>query len=675
MKLITHTHLIFYFAFLTILSGLIYLPLVNQIGYINDDWYLMYVARVAGPDIFHQVFASDRPMRAYVMGPAFELFGLNPLPWHISAWFLRLVSAFSLFWLGKLLWPKQNQFAAVSALLFLVYPGFLSQINPIDYQSQLLGLALGILSIALTVYALKATRLINRWLLVIISILLGWITLGLVDYFFGFEVFRFSCIFLIVWQKQLDSLRSKIMDVIWKSLPFLLSPVGFLIWKIFLFDTERRATSVTAQIGGFLSSPFNTAGWWLVHLFQDILNTIFLAWAVPLYSLGFSLRLRDSLIAIVLAILLGGLVWILINKYFHSNNSNPEDESFLKNFLPQPIILGLIVVVGGLLPVTLANRHIEFLNYSRYTLTGAAGAVIVVTSLLFSFQVSSGLRNFLISLLVGLSAWTHYANAFTAVNNQRVIQDFWWQVAWRAPQIMPGTVLTAKHGGLGLQEDYFIWGPANQIYYPHEQTGDSVTINLPAVILANENLLSILSGKDDQEGNGRGSISSIEYDNILVLTQPSSSGCVRILDGAAPNLSSLDDNSIKLIASQSKLENVLTNGDHEVPPVQIFGNEPEHGWCYFYQKASLAQQQNEWQQVINLEEEALESGYYPGDSVEWLPFFQAYARMGNQTELRRIARVLRADPYLAQQVCQQSQDWALTSEVINFINQLMCNPK
>jgi len=76
-----------------------------------------------------------------------------------------------------------------------------------------------------------------------------------------------------------------------------------------------------------------------------------------------------------------------------------------------------------------------------------------------------------------------------------------------------------------------------------------------------------------------------------------------------------------------------------------------------------------------LGEEALESGYYPGDSVEWLPFFQAYARMGNQTELRRIARVLRADPYLAQQVCQQSPDWALTSEVMDFINQLMCNPK
>ena len=31
---------------------LTYLPLVGRIGYMNDDWYLMYSARAYGPEAF-----------------------------------------------------------------------------------------------------------------------------------------------------------------------------------------------------------------------------------------------------------------------------------------------------------------------------------------------------------------------------------------------------------------------------------------------------------------------------------------------------------------------------------------------------------------------------------------------------------------------------------------------
>ena len=35
---------------LLIASAVAYLPLVNQIGYLNDDWYLMYDAHTQGSD-------------------------------------------------------------------------------------------------------------------------------------------------------------------------------------------------------------------------------------------------------------------------------------------------------------------------------------------------------------------------------------------------------------------------------------------------------------------------------------------------------------------------------------------------------------------------------------------------------------------------------------------------
>ena len=54
-------------ALLTIISALVYLPLVAKLGYTHDDWYLMYAAKVKGASIFHTVFSEDRPLRAFVL--------------------------------------------------------------------------------------------------------------------------------------------------------------------------------------------------------------------------------------------------------------------------------------------------------------------------------------------------------------------------------------------------------------------------------------------------------------------------------------------------------------------------------------------------------------------------------------------------------------------------------
>ena len=42
---------------LFVLAALVYLPLVTQFGFLKDDWYLMYDARVQGPGFFSIIFA------------------------------------------------------------------------------------------------------------------------------------------------------------------------------------------------------------------------------------------------------------------------------------------------------------------------------------------------------------------------------------------------------------------------------------------------------------------------------------------------------------------------------------------------------------------------------------------------------------------------------------------
>ncbi|MCZ2122054.1 MAG: hypothetical protein LC108_07310 [Anaerolineales bacterium] len=59
------------------ISALAYLPHLNQFGYFRDDWYLMYAANALGKNVFQQIYAIDRPLRALVMSGAYELFGVE----------------------------------------------------------------------------------------------------------------------------------------------------------------------------------------------------------------------------------------------------------------------------------------------------------------------------------------------------------------------------------------------------------------------------------------------------------------------------------------------------------------------------------------------------------------------------------------------------------------------
>ncbi len=635
-------------------------------GYLNDDWYLMYDAQVRGADVFGQVFASDRPLRAFVMAPAFTLFGLNPLPYHLSAYAFRLIAGLAVLWLARQLWPKRPDFSLLSALLFLIYPGFLSQINAIDYLSHLVSLAAITLSIAFTLAALKTSASAQKWSFSALAVLLGWVSYGLMEYFIGFEGLRLASAALYFWQDDANGpLRRKVVSLTRAILPFWLAPLGFLSWRLFLFSPERRATDTSSQLGALLSSPLITGGWWLVYLIQDSLNTIFLAWAVPPYTLAFTLRLRDSLLGLGLAFGLGLFSWFIFAKLIPSL-SQPDIS------LPsQPLWVGLFSVLVGLIPILFANRHVEFANYSRYTIPGMVGAALVMAALIFALP-RGHLRHIGLALLVGLGALTHHANAVNAVANQKVIQTFWWQVSWRIPQIQPGTLLTAMHPGFGIQEDYFIWGPANLIYAPQKQTGPQVKISLPAAILTDENTLKMLTGQGREETERRGNLSIREYDTLLVLTLPNLSACVRVIDGSAPELSTLDDNRIRLVASNSNLQNVLPDGSHQTPPAVIFGPEPIHDWCYYYQKAALARQQGDFAQVAALGDEALQLGYYPGDRVEWLPFLQAYASLERQPNVRQIIRILREDAYLTQQTCQNAQAWELSAPMRSLFDELLC---
>jgi hypothetical protein len=80
-------------------------------------------------------------------------------------------------------------------------------------------------------------------------------------------------------------------------------------------------------------------------------------------------------------------------------------------------------------------------------------------------------------------------------------------------------------------------------------------------------------------------------------------------------------------AEFSKPNLLILDGDQSNPPTFI--PEPEPGWCYYYQKASLAVQLGKWENVKALYAEVIAKDLNPENNSEWMPFINGLARAGD----------------------------------------------
>jgi hypothetical protein len=88
----------------------------------------------------------------------------------------------------------------------------------------------------------------------------------------------------------------------------------------------------------------------------------------------------------------------------------------------------------------------------------------------------------------------------------------------------------------------------------------------------------------------------------------------------------------------SNLGQVISQPANDVLPPTILGAEPAHTWCYYFEKADLARQEEDWGQVAGIGDQVFAIPYYPDDYSEYLPFVEAYARTGRWEDARNLTR-------------------------------------
>jgi hypothetical protein len=120
----------------------------------------------------------------------------------------------------------------------------------------------------------------------------------------------------------------------------------------------------------------------------------------------------------------------------------------------------------------------------------------------------------------------------------------------------------------------------------------------------------------------------MDFDNALVILAPTDSSCLRVIDGNHIELPQSVLSRFRSVAGYSQIDRIQTDGTHAQLPPQIFGSEPPHTWCYYFERAELARQVNDWPLVGQLGDEASERGYSPDDETEWQPFIGGYIQLG-----------------------------------------------
>lgn len=641
---------------------------LNEMGLYWDDWGVFWIEQHLGPEGLIDGHMIDRPALGYNHALLSLLFDGNIKLYHVYSFSLRLLGAYAFLWLLRLLWPDQRFYTSVMAVLFLVYPGFLSQ--PIAYSksNHLTAFLLVIVSFALMVKAFNGKNRVVSILLWGLSLLTGAAYYFYFEYLLGFELARVVLLGYLIWRSSDGETKVKIVKFIKLWLPFLLAICVYLYWRIYVFESSRKLVDVNSLVGSYFGSGVSLRQYLTLFftLLIDYLELIVMAWFVPAYHFITSSNLRP----LVTALLLGGGAGLLVgvNFWVFSTNQLPKTNSKLR-IEYQWVILGLAtLIITNFLP-TFAGRSYQVLwTYKSYGLHIAFPVSILLGGLLIS-AVRSRFRSVVVVVLVFLAVTAHNLNAAKMAEYWEAQKEFWWQVSWRIPDLKDGTVLWARlPTEYGFTAHFEIWSPLDFIY-----GGEGDSLRLFSAPL-NKDELQWLETGNIRKDDFRGVTQHLDYQDSLVVSIPSSNSCLNVYDQNKLELSEQAEPLVQVAAMYSNLDQVILDSIGHVPPEEIFGPEPEHRWCYYYQKASLARQFGDWAEVIRLLDEAEDNGYRANDRVEWMPFFEAYVNLGMYKEARGLASIIKSSQLLSARLCEKFSETSGYPGEYNFekVYELLC---
>jgi hypothetical protein len=605
---------------LFLLSVLAYGLLIPFLGFYWDDLPMSWIRYELGPQAMVRYFSNNRPLWGVLYQLTTRLIPQVPLYWQLFALFWRWVTA-ALFWLLlRRLWPSREEMAFWASAFFLLYPGFNQQWVAYLYSHFFIVLSLFLFSLWAMLRALESAAPSSRWHGV--ALLASALNLWMMEYFFFLELVRpfLLWVFLGVHEEKPAARLSRLLKVFW---PYGMLWGAAVLWRMFVFNNQVYQTRLLDQLR---SDFWPTLGGLLLTILTDVREVLVDGW-LQVFLLprpevdGWRTTGMYAAVVALSAVTVAFFVW---------KRRTQEMPS------AAPLGIGLVALFLAGWPFWLAELEIS-LNFpaSRFTLPFLFGSALFLSGAL-SYVRREPFRWGLAILVIALAVGRQFLWADLYRRDWRVHRTMFWQLSWRAPSLTPNTMLLLNEGAFFAYADNSLAAALNWIYapdlkgeaipyilfYPTNRIGNS----LPALAPGQSVRYSFLAG------TFQGSTSQV----VAFYFQPPA--CLRFLD---PEI----EHENRMIPIESLMREALLLSDARWIGTQeaarlpaIYGPEPSHGWCYYFQKADLARQQKHWAQVAKLAEQAFDLQDHPNDPLEYFPFIEAYAHLGDWSQALKLSR-------------------------------------
>lgn len=590
------------------------------LGFYWDDWptiFYTYNQRV-GQLINH--FSYDRPFSVWAYWLVGRL-GSAPITWHLAALLIRWGCVVAAAWALKPLWPRQAKFILYIGLIFAIYPGYYVQPSSVIFIPHLA--ALGLFLVSLGAMGRSVVDSKQRVAYTVLALTSAAIHMFTVEYYVGLELIRPIYLWLLLKNQQ-PTKKTSLKETFGLWFPYLIIFGLWLAWRLFFLKLPSEPYPLVL-ISDLRSNPLSAILNLGQTILQDLVYTLGTAWSELIQPSLFTLATRFDLLIWAIVLASGVGIYYLLSQIPRLDKGKTETAN--SKSAQQGMLFGLGAFLLGMFPIWAIGETIAQGDYNlRYILISMFGASVFLVSLLFYFVNGQRQRILIISLLVALAIGSHLRAANDYRLDWQAQRAFYWQLAWRAPAIESGTALVAFAPVSTHLRDPMTGNALNVLYPTAEEP--------PAVGLWNFELTRTKTVERIQQGEPlendyRGLTFSTQSPDDLVFYYLPDGGCLWALTPLDVDNQYLPFENRDLVA-HSNLDNILAWPAAEGgPPRQVFGSEPEHSWCYYFEKADLARQQGEWDAVISLMEEAKGKGLSPNYGIEWLPLVQAFAATGN----------------------------------------------
>jgi hypothetical protein len=613
--------------------------LIPRTGFYWDDWPFAWIARFFGPAEFIPAFDGVRPF----LGPIFlvttSLIPPVPIYWQIFALFIRFVAVLSAWFAFSQVWAQHKQQALVASFLFLLFPAYSQHWVAFTHINQeWISLIFFLLSYGFTGYALRNPK--SFFSSTIISLLLLIPAVFPTEYFVGDGPLRFFFIWIIV-REQINDPKQRIIRSVKLVLPYLLIWLADVLW-LFYFYTLGNYDSYDVEV---VREPLSLLQI-LVTIGETIWKVGIYAWGQILLAVGNSLSAPSSQLTLLLI-----AVSFVFFVYYLRWYGMRSDETRI--FAVTAILVGIAGLILGRVPSFAAELPLRLQSsWDRFTISMMLGGSLFTIGIVDLLVRNTRARTYIFALLIALSIGQQFFNANIFRRDWEKQQEIYSQLAWRIPAMEPGTALITDQLPVDYETDLSFTAPLNWMYAPDYNGAD-----LPYALLYTEKRLATASlsslSPDTPISLGmRAATFHGSTSQVIVIHMPKN-GCLRVLDPALGDEITYARESDYLLDAIPLSKPELIDVDSDQTPRIPFLSEAEHTWCYYFTKAELARQAGDWQQIVDLYEEASSFQYEPGDPFEWLVFIEAQAMTGNFDEAQTLSKIaLAADERVRNGLCK-----------------------